>query len=88
LSWVGFGDVERLVGDNAKNTFHSNPENTVFDTKCLIGRKISDPEIKKDQEHWPFKVVETGGSPTFVSNTRAKLANSLRKKSALWSLQN
>lgn len=51
-SWVGFTDEERLVGDSAKNAFHSNPENTVFDAKRLIGRKVDDPEVKRDQKHW------------------------------------
>ena len=40
------------VGDAAKNAFHSNPENTVFDAKRLIGRKMDDPEVKRDQKHW------------------------------------
>lgn len=51
-SWVSFTDEERLVGDSAKNAFHSNPENTVFDAKRLIGRKVDDPEVKRDQVHW------------------------------------
>jgi heat shock protein 5 len=51
------------VGDSAKNAFHSNPENTVFDAKRLIGRKIGDPEVKRDQKHWPFKIVSKGGKP-------------------------
>lgn len=51
-SWVSFSDDERLVGDSAKNAYQSNPENTVFDAKRLIGRKIDDPEIKRDQKHW------------------------------------
>ncbi|KAF9499293.1 heat shock protein 70 [Pleurotus eryngii] len=45
--WVSFADDERLVGDAAKNAHHSNPENTVFDAKRLIGRKMDDPDIKK-----------------------------------------
>ena len=45
-------DVRRSVGDAAKNAFHSNPENTVFDAKRLIGRKTNDPETKRDQKHW------------------------------------
>ncbi|KAG8773824.1 ATPase with role in protein import into the ER [Serendipita sp. 397] len=36
-SWVGFGEEERLIGDAAKNAFATNPENTVFDAKRLIG---------------------------------------------------
>ena len=51
------------IGDAAKNAFATNPENTVFDAKRLIGRKIDDPEIKKDMKHWPFKVIEKNGKP-------------------------
>ena len=40
------------VGDSAKNAFHSNPENTVFDAKRLIGRKYDDPEVQRDMKHW------------------------------------
>ncbi|EIM84185.1 heat shock protein 70 [Stereum hirsutum FP-91666 SS1] len=63
-SWVSFTDDERLIGDSAKNAFHSNPENTVFDAKRLIGRKMDEPEIKRDIKHWPFKVIEKGGKPS------------------------
>ncbi|RXW18644.1 hypothetical protein EST38_g7207 [Candolleomyces aberdarensis] len=62
-SWVSFTDEERLVGDSAKNAFHSNPENTVFDAKRLIGRKMDDPDIVRDMKHWPFKVKEKNGKP-------------------------
>ncbi|EIN05850.1 heat shock protein 70 [Punctularia strigosozonata HHB-11173 SS5] len=62
-SWVSFTDEERLVGDAAKNAYHSNPQNTVFDAKRLIGRKMDEPEIKRDMKHWPFKVHEKNGKP-------------------------
>ncbi|KAN0120439.1 Heat shock protein 70 family [Russula decolorans] len=63
-SWVAFTDEERLIGDSAKNAFHSNPTNTVFDAKRLIGRKIEEPELQRDIKHWPFKVFEKSGKPT------------------------
>ncbi|KAF9447484.1 heat shock protein 70 [Macrolepiota fuliginosa MF-IS2] len=65
-SWVSFTDDERLVGDSAKNAFHSNPTNTVFDAKRLVGRKMDDPELKRDFKHWPFKVVEKNGKPAIT----------------------
>ncbi|KAG2107674.1 heat shock protein 70 family [Suillus discolor] len=62
-SWVSFTDDERLVGDSAKNAFHSNPTNTVFDAKRLIGRKMDDLELKRDMKHFPFNIVDKGGKP-------------------------
>lgn len=49
-SWVGFTPDERLIGDAAKNQGPSNPENTVFDAKRLIGRRFDDPDVKKDMK--------------------------------------
>ena len=51
------------VGDSAKNAFHSNPENTVFDAKRLIGRNFNDNEVQRDMKHWPFKVKASHGKP-------------------------
>lgn len=56
-SYVAFTDTERLIGDAAKNQAASNPTNTVFDAKRLIGRKFSDEVVQNDIKHWPFKVV-------------------------------
>ncbi|XP_057436305.1 heat shock cognate 70 kDa protein-like [Lotus japonicus] len=56
-SFVAFTDDQRLIGDAAKNQAATNPENTVFDAKRLIGRKYSDPIIKNDMMLWPFKVI-------------------------------
>jgi heat shock 70kDa protein 1/2/6/8 len=56
-SYVAFTDIERLVGDGAKNQASTNPENTVFDAKRLIGRSITDEAVVRDQKHWPFGIV-------------------------------
>nr|KYP45529.1 Heat shock cognate 70 kDa protein [Cajanus cajan] len=56
-SSVAFTEHERLIGDAAENQAATNPENTVFDAKRLIGRKYSDPIIQKDKMLWPFKVI-------------------------------
>ena len=45
-SFVAFADSERLIGDAAKNQASSNPENTVFDAKRLIGRKFGDATVQ------------------------------------------
>lgn len=59
-SYVSFNDQERLVGDGAKNQIAMNPQNTVFDAKRMIGRRFNDPELQKDIELFPFKVVDDG----------------------------
>lgn len=71
-SWVSFSDDERLVGDAAKNAFHSNPENTVFDAKRLLGRKVDDPEIKRDMKHWPFKITSKNDKPVIQVKYRGE----------------
>jgi molecular chaperone DnaK (HSP70) len=54
------------VGDSAKSAFHSNPTNTVFDAKRLIGRQMDDPNLKQDIKHWPFQVKEKNGKPSIT----------------------
>lgn len=64
-SYVGFTSTERLVGDAAKNQIVSNPTNTIFDAKRLIGRDYADPVVQADQKHWPFKIVNVNSKPNF-----------------------
>mmetsp|Transcript_85305 Transcript_85305/g.236365 ORF Transcript_85305/g.236365 Transcript_85305/m.236365 type:complete len:681 (+) Transcript_85305:232-2274(+) len=59
-SYVAWTEEERLLGDAAKNQVASNPTNTVFDAKRLIGRKFCDPIVQADIKLWPFKVVSDG----------------------------
>lgn len=56
-SVVAFTDTHRLIGEAAKAQITSNPSNTVFDAKRLIGRKYSDQIVQNDLKHWPFKLV-------------------------------
>ena len=63
-SYVAFTDSERLIGDAAKNQVSMNPENTIFDAKRLIGRKVDDASVQTDMKHWPFTIVaKDGGKP-------------------------
>ena len=55
-SFVAFNDTERLVGDAAKNQASSNPENTIYDAKRLIGRKFSDEGVQKDLKYMSYKI--------------------------------
>jgi molecular chaperone DnaK len=58
-SMVGFtSDGQRLVGIPAKRQAVTNPENTVFAAKRLIGRAFDDEATKKDMKHLPYKVVK------------------------------
>jgi len=60
-STVAFTESERLIGDGAKNQFASNPKNTVFDAKRLIGRKFNEADTQKCIAHMPFSVTEGPG---------------------------
>lgn len=60
-SYVAFTDSERLIGEAAKNQAASNPTNTVFDAKRMIGRKFSDPTVQSDIKLWPFTVISAAG---------------------------
>jgi molecular chaperone DnaK len=51
---------ERLVGQLAKRQAAVNPENTLFSIKRLIGRRWDDPEIGRDKEWLPYKLVQKG----------------------------
>ena len=58
-SVVGFTkEGERLVGIAAKRQAVVNPENTLFATKRLIGRKYTDPEVQRDIKEVPYKIVQ------------------------------
>jgi len=65
-SYVAFTDTERLIGDAAKNQAARNPENTVFDSKRLIGRKFDDPIVQSDAKLWPFKLVKGPGDKPMI----------------------
>jgi heat shock protein 5 len=62
-SWVAFTETERLIGEAAKNQAPSNPENTVFDVKRLIGRRFDDPEVQRDKKLYPYTIIEKEGKP-------------------------
>ena len=52
-------DKEKLIGQPAKRQAVTNPENTIFAVKRLIGRNFDDPTVKKDVEAAPFKIVNS-----------------------------
>lgn len=63
-SYVAFTpDGERLIGDAAKNQLTTNPENTVFDAKRLIGRNWGDSSVQKDVKFFPFLTINKNNKP-------------------------
>ncbi|BEI93978.1 uncharacterized protein CcaverHIS019_0604370 [Cutaneotrichosporon cavernicola] len=72
-SYVAFTDEERLIGEAAKNQAPQNPENTVFDAKRLVGRQFKDRDVQRDMKHWPFKIVNKGGSPMIEIDNKGTL---------------
>ncbi|TNF72300.1 MAG: molecular chaperone DnaK [Acidobacteria bacterium] len=59
-------DGDRLVGQIAKRQAITNPQNTVFAVKRLIGRKFSDPEIQRAREVLPFPLVEAANGDVTI----------------------
>lgn len=51
---------ERLAGQSAKRQAITNPENTIFEVKRLIGRKFTDEEVQADIKKAPFKIIQSG----------------------------
>lgn len=67
-SYVSFQDNERLIGGSAKNISTSNPENTVYEIKRLIGQNFDDPTLQRDMKLLPYKIVNDKGKPKVKVN--------------------
>ncbi|PHR54111.1 MAG: molecular chaperone DnaK [Robiginitomaculum sp.] len=65
-SIVAFTDDERLVGQPAKRQAVTNPENTIFAVKRLIGRRADDKAVTKDKKLVPFNIVDGGNGDAWV----------------------
>ncbi|MBO9452376.1 molecular chaperone DnaK [Tropicibacter sp. R16_0] len=65
-SIVAFTDEERLVGQPAKRQAVTNPDNTIFGVKRLIGRRFDDEHLAKDKKNLPFNVVNGGNGDAWV----------------------
>ncbi len=61
---------ERLVGQTAKRQSVTNPENTVYAVKRLIGRRFNDDEVQADIKTSPFKIVKSGNSVKVKMNDK------------------
>ncbi len=69
-------DGERLVGQSAKRQAVTNPENTLFAIKRLIGRTFNDPTTKKDSEIVPYNIVKADGGDAWVESRGEKYSPS------------
>jgi len=65
-SIVGYTDDERLVGQSAKRQAVTNPENTIFAVKRLIGRRLTDAEVEKDKNLVPYNIIDGGNGDAWV----------------------
>ena len=69
-------DGEKLVGAPAKRQAVTNPENTLYAVKRLIGRKFTDKEVSKEAKHAPFKIVKADNGDAWVEARGEKYAPS------------
>jgi molecular chaperone DnaK len=65
-SIVGYTDDEKLVGQAAKRQAVTNPDNTIFAVKRLIGRRVGDPAVEKDRKLVPYSIVNGGNGDAWV----------------------
>ena len=75
-SVVAFTDGEKLVGQPAKRQAVTNPENTIFAVKRLIGRNFEDPTVKKDIETAPFKIINSEKGDAWIEAKGTKYSPS------------
>ncbi|MEJ2131425.1 MAG: molecular chaperone DnaK, partial [Gammaproteobacteria bacterium] len=67
-------ESEILVGQSAKRQAVTNPDNTVFAVKRLIGRKFSDPVVQKDVDMVPYKIAQADNGDAWIEVKGEKLA--------------
>lgn len=65
-SIIAFANGEKLVGQSAKRQAVTNPRNTVYAVKRLIGRNFTDPMVKKDQEIVSYNIVKADNGDAWV----------------------
>jgi molecular chaperone DnaK len=76
-SMVAFADNgERLVGQSAKRQAVTNPDNTLYAVKRLIGRRFDDPEVKREAELVPYRIVRADNGDAWVEAKGQKYAPS------------
>ena len=73
-SVVAYTDGETLVGQSAKRQSVTNPENTLYAIKRLIGRKFTDEVVKKDADITPFEIIKADNGDAWVRANGEELA--------------
>jgi molecular chaperone DnaK len=73
-SVVAYTDGETLVGQSAKRQSVTNPENTLYAIKRLIGRKFTDEVVKKDADITPFEIIKADNGDAWVKANGEELA--------------
>ncbi|TNC84097.1 MAG: molecular chaperone DnaK [Thalassolituus sp.] len=73
-SIIAYTDDETLVGQSAKRQAVTNPQNTLFAVKRLIGRRFKDEVVQKDIKMVPYKIVEAGNGDAWVEVKGEKFA--------------
>ena len=73
-SIVAYADSETLIGASAKRQAVTNPKNTVFAVKRLIGRKFKDDAVQRDLKNLPYEVVEADNGDAWVKVNDDRLA--------------
>ncbi len=69
-------DKEKLIGQPAKRQAVTNPENTIFAVKRLIGRNFDDATVKKDIEAAPFKIIKSDKGDAWIEAKKEKYSPS------------
>ncbi|EKO5179469.1 molecular chaperone DnaK [Vibrio cholerae] len=73
-SVIGYTDGETLVGQPAKRQAVTNPQNTLFAIKRLIGRRFEDEEVQRDIKIMPYKIVKADNGDAWVEAKGQKMA--------------
>ncbi|MDG6471894.1 molecular chaperone DnaK [Glaesserella parasuis] len=73
-SIIAYTDKETLVGQPAKRQAITNPKNTLFAIKRLIGRRFTDSEVQRDIEIMPFEITKADNGDAWVSVKGEKMA--------------
>ena len=73
-SVVAYTDKEILVGASARRQAVTNPTNTIYASKRLIGRKFDEEAVQKDINHIPYKIIKADNGDAWVSARDQKLA--------------